>query len=564
MPINFVTRVTAEAAGWMPGFKVWDLRAFDSKGNCIVRVSENMNNNHDKVKLFTDELKSKGFCLTQDQCNYLSSELSLYVPYVFANSNPVAPVTNALAGSNMFTGNSEDITQFSPANRDILRRCDALNQVYVNFYYMAGMEDNQADPVTVTWSQGGSEMSALFFAEIYIKLEACGSKTHPLNLAELGSKTLTVLFTAAECGRPPRVFRSSGATLGNGVLLFGATTARDQVFFTLMPSSWRPFQKRFLSCMPGSFFDDVTAKINHFVAGQVAGKVMKAGVNYVASTAIASAAAAAGTAVCPVVGTAVGYALGAASGWVAGKGAEAAINCIGDYLRMIGNSDEQEFARQLPTNNVSVSCHEHPLSVVHNDLQVWGCDGPNGCPRQRVRWQNPTTCVGITRYSCPQCNFDLCASCLDSTMVTGAKQKATRSPTSPSGYFLLVSEKFPSVCLDVKFGNKEDGGIVWTYPINRSPAQQWRLTSDGYIESALTNKLALDITAASRENGAKIVMWTKHGGPNQKWRYDNGMIISELNGKVLDLHGDSRGPETQLHTWSAHGGPNQKWRMVPV
>jgi hypothetical protein len=115
----------------------------------------------------------------------------------------------------------------------------------------------------------------------------------------------------------------------------------------------------------------------------------------------------------------------------------------------------------------------------------------------------------------------------------------------------------------VKFGDVKAGAVVWTYAINRTRAQQWRLTAEGYLESAL-NGMVLDIEGSSKADGAKVLMWTKHGGPNQKWRYENGMLLSQLHGKALDLHGDSKGPETPLHVWGSHGGPNQKWKFVAV
>jgi GTP-binding protein EngB required for normal cell division len=119
------------------------------------------------------------------------------------------------------------------------------------------------------------------------------------------------------------------------------------------------------------------------------------------------------------------------------------------------------------------------------------------------------------------------------------------------------------VCLDVKFSNTERGAVVWTYAINHTRAQQWRLTPEGYLESAL-NGMVLDIWQSSKANGAKVILHTKHGGSNQKWRYENEMLVSQMHGKVLDLHGDSKGPETPMHVWTAHGGSNQKWKFVEL
>jgi hypothetical protein len=337
------------------------------------------------------------------------------------------------------------------------------------------------------------------------------------------------------------------------------------VFFAILPSNYTCFQRRFLDCMPGTFFTDATASMNNFIAKQAlsqgAGKAMA----YATTEMVSNAAAAAGTAVCPIVGTIVGKGLGYATGWVATQGATSVSNMLGDRLRYIGPSDEKQLAQYLPLENVSVTCHAHKLKRM--DLEVptyaWSCNGrklAGGC-RQDIK--GPPECLGTSCYTCVACRFDLCASCVDKHVAPStAPAKAGAAPAG-SGYFLLVSERYPSVCLDVKFGDVKAGAIVWTYAINRTRAQQWRLTAEGYLESAL-NGMVLDIEGSSKADGAKLLMWTKQGNPNQKWRYQNGMLVSQMHGKAVDLHGDSKGPETPMHVWAAHGGPNQKWKFVAV
>ncbi|GET35801.1 RICIN domain-containing protein [Microseira wollei] len=75
---------------------------------------------------------------------------------------------------------------------------------------------------------------------------------------------------------------------------------------------------------------------------------------------------------------------------------------------------------------------------------------------------------------------------------------------------------------------------------------------------------ALDVRDLSKDDGAKIQQWTKHGGANQQWRFDlrNGgwTITSISSGKVLEVPGFSNDDGAQIQQWSYNGGNNQLWR----
>ena len=75
-------------------------------------------------------------------------------------------------------------------------------------------------------------------------------------------------------------------------------------------------------------------------------------------------------------------------------------------------------------------------------------------------------------------------------------------------------------------------------------------------------RLALDISGA-QENG-EIVMWTDHGGNNQKWNFDDDLTIRSELGTVLDVKDGSRENNSQLIATSSAGREHQKFRIVPV
>lgn len=97
-------------------------------------------------------------------------------------------------------------------------------------------------------------------------------------------------------------------------------------------------------------------------------------------------------------------------------------------------------------------------------------------------------------------------------------------------------------------------------PLNQS----WRF-ENGFIVSQM-NGLVLDIKGASRDAGAEVCMWHRKNSDNanQKWRYENGYFVSQLSGLVLDIKGGSNAPGAKLCLWQRKFGSdaeNQKWKL---
>ncbi|WP_353849783.1 RICIN domain-containing protein [Arthrobacter sp.] len=70
----------------------------------------------------------------------------------------------------------------------------------------------------------------------------------------------------------------------------------------------------------------------------------------------------------------------------------------------------------------------------------------------------------------------------------------------------------------------------------------------------------LDITSASRVNGALAEIWDCNGGTNQQWTLNgDGTVIGRESGMGLDVTGAGTANGTAVEIWQCTGGSNQKW-----
>jgi hypothetical protein len=55
--------------------------------------------------------------------------------------------------------------------------------------------------------------------------------------------------------------------------------------------------------------------------------------------------------------------------------------------------------------------------------------------------------------------------------------------------------------------------------------------------------------------GAKIIMWNKHGGPNQLWiQESDGHITNPASGRSLDINGGNQKDGAEVILWTKHSG----------
>jgi len=109
--------------------------------------------------------------------------------------------------------------------------------------------------------------------------------------------------------------------------------------------------------------------------------------------------------------------------------------------------------------------------------------------------------------------------------------------------------------LDVIGGKAHQGNNLHLWPFNGTPAQVFFMQPDCTIKSSLS-ELVIDIQGGLN-NGAKLIMWPRHGGANQTWVVDGKQIKLRDHQLCFDSPGGKKEQGTQIIAWNKHGGPNQ-------
>ena len=90
-------------------------------------------------------------------------------------------------------------------------------------------------------------------------------------------------------------------------------------------------------------------------------------------------------------------------------------------------------------------------------------------------------------------------------------------------------------CIDVSCGDVTNGNVVWAYPCNRSPAQQWHRDRDNnYIKSTLDQNKCLVGESLSTDLGTRLVIYDCIPNDDRfRWDiYEDKSIRPRNNNKV--------------------------------
>jgi hypothetical protein len=137
-----------------------------------------------------------------------------------------------------------------------------------------------------------------------------------------------------------------------------------------------------------------------------------------------------------------------------------------------------------------------------------------------------------------------------------------------NGIFRVVSE-YSGMVFDVSGASMELGAPVILWPWHGGSNQRFKLLEAprpsieawGYSLKAEHSGLVLDVFGASDEPGAPVVQWEYHGGPNQLFRA-LGCPIKPLHSSfVLDVTQASQDNGALISQFPFHGGPNQQFRI---
>jgi hypothetical protein len=135
------------------------------------------------------------------------------------------------------------------------------------------------------------------------------------------------------------------------------------------------------------------------------------------------------------------------------------------------------------------------------------------------------------------------------------------------GVYTIKTAGNPSKVLDVSGASAEDGAKVVLFTSHNGDNQRLNLIFNpetGYYNIITAYGKALDITGASSDAGTAIIQWAPHGGANQMWTVasdgNGGYVIkSALNSMVLDVFEARFTDGNRIITWPAHGNANQSW-----
>ena len=74
-----VSRIDVYPSGWLPGFRVWKLKAFDNNGNLIAQETKDYGSfgNAAKFNNFNAKVVKAGFELTDEQVEIIKTKMSI-------------------------------------------------------------------------------------------------------------------------------------------------------------------------------------------------------------------------------------------------------------------------------------------------------------------------------------------------------------------------------------------------------------------------------------------------------------------------------------------------------
>lgn len=125
--------------------------------------------------------------------------------------------------------------------------------------------------------------------------------------------------------------------------------------------------------------------------------------------------------------------------------------------------------------------------------------------------------------------------------------------------------------LDVSGASRADGANVQVWTRNDTGAQKWRLSAGGSGWQLLNcrSKKALDVDNAGSADGTNVQQWSSYGNAAQTWsvEYAGGGAYKLVNagaGKPLDVAGAGGWDGANVAVWSDNGTLAQRFRLVPT
>ena len=116
-------------------------------------------------------------------------------------------------------------------------------------------------------------------------------------------------------------------------------------------------------------------------------------------------------------------------------------------------------------------------------------------------------------------------------------------------------------CLDVLGGQVDDLTPVVLYTCHGGANQRWDFPARGTTGPVVgLGDKCLDVNRSSTTNRTPIQVFRCHGGENQQWTHTRDGRLVGLGGKCLDVLESSTADGAEIVLFDCHGGNNQLWR----
>ena len=155
-----------------------------------------------------------------------------------------------------------------------------------------------------------------------------------------------------------------------------------------------------------------------------------------------------------------------------------------------------------------------------------------------------------------------------SKYLTTTAPKATQ--LIKDGTYEIAPNYATNMRLDVSGASKDNGANVQIYKANGTNAQKWKfkhLGNDYYTITCVASGKVLDVKSGNSKPGANVQQWGSNGSNAQIWKVkkaDNGSyyLCPKLNEKVcLDVYKGGKTNSTNVTTWTLNNAYNQKWKI---
>ena len=157
-----------------------------------------------------------------------------------------------------------------------------------------------------------------------------------------------------------------------------------------------------------------------------------------------------------------------------------------------------------------------------------------------------------------------------SKYLTTTAPKAKETQLIKNGTYEIAPNYATNMRLDVSGASKSDGANVQIYKANGTNAQKWKfkhLGNDYYTITCVASGKVLDVKSGNSKPGANVQQWGSNSSNAQIWKVkkaDNGSyyLCPKLNEKVcLDAYKGQKTNNTNVTTWTLNNAYNQKWKI---